>query len=113
MTITIGATPSSSIWTAVSWAAPASVIGQLISASNVPIDDNELKARTPDGRPTARRQLNTNVPAVLDHAEQGILARLAQIWRRLNDILSGMYTGVRCGGTPHSHHSYDAEDRKP
>ena len=76
-------------------------------------DSKPSKVPTPDGRPIDRGQLNTALPAALAEAEQGVLARLAGAYRRLNEVLSGMHTGVRCGGTPHSHHSYDTDDRKP
>ena len=67
---------------------------------------DDILVPTPDGKPLARAELNTAVPAFLANQQRGPLALLAVWYRRLNDILSGMYTGVRCGGTPHSHHHY-------
>lgn len=73
---------------------------------------SKTKAKTINGSPTPVAALNVDAPAVLANTERGPLARIARIYRRLNDVMSGMYTGVGCAGTPHSHHSYDEQDKK-
>jgi hypothetical protein len=79
-------------------------------SQNADAPQGDTRVPTLDGTPLARAQLNTAVPALLVSQQSGPLARLALWYRRLNDILSGMYTGVRCGGTPHSHHNYERPD---
>ena len=67
----------------------------------------ERKAKTIDGKPTPLTSLNVASPRVLANSKTGLLARIAKIYRRVNEVMSGMYTGVGCAGTPHEHHSYD------
>ena len=66
--------------------------------------------KTPDGKPTPLAAINTNVPTVL---VKGPLQRMANFNKKLNLVMAGMYTGVGCSGTPHSHHTYKEDaDRK-
>jgi len=66
----------------------------------------KARSKTVNGKPTPRSALNTEAPRVLVESSGGLLARVARLYRRLNEVMSGMYTGVGCAGTPHSHHSY-------
>jgi hypothetical protein len=72
---------------------------------------SELKAKTIDGAPTPLSSLNVDSPSVLEAPRAGPLARLSRIYRRLNDVMSGMYTGVGCAGTPHEHYHYDEQPK--
>lgn len=69
------------------------------------------KAKTIDGAPTPRSSINTESPKLLKNSRSGPLAGLAKIYKRLNEVMSGMYTGVGCAGTPHEHHSYDEKPK--
>ncbi|MFT6822542.1 MAG: hypothetical protein ACJA1Q_000326 [Pseudohongiellaceae bacterium] len=69
----------------------------------------EHKAKTINGAPTPLASLNVSSPSLLEDSKTGPLARLSSIYRRLNDVMSGMYTGVGCAGTPHEHHRYDEQ----
>jgi len=70
----------------------------------------EPKAKTVDGAPTPISSLNLSSPEILQNPKTGVLSRVAGFYRRLNEVMSGMYTGVGCSGTPHAHHSYDSEE---
>ena len=70
---------------------------------------SELKAKTIDGARTPLSSLNVDSPSVLEAPKAGPLARLSRIYSRLNDVMSGMYTGVGCAGTPHEHHRYEEQ----
>ena len=72
---------------------------------------SELKAKTIDGAPTPLSSLNVDSPSVLEDPKIGRLTRLSRIYRRLNDVMSGMYTGVGCAGTPHEHHRYEEQTK--
>ena len=72
---------------------------------------SELKAKTIDGAPTTLSSLNVDSPSVLEAPKAGPFARLSRIYRRLNDVMSGMYTGVGCAGTPHEHHRYEEQTK--
>ena len=67
---------------------------------------SEQKAKTINGAPTPLSSLNVGSASELDDSKTGLLARLSKIYRRLNDVMAGMYTGVGCAGTPHEHHYY-------
>lgn len=75
----------------------------------------EHKAKTINGAPTPLASLNVATPSVLENSKTGPLARVSRIYRRLNEVMSGMYTGVGCAGTPHEHHSFEeqTESEKP
>ena len=70
---------------------------------------SEQKAKTIDGAPTPLSAINVDPPSVLEDSKTGPLARLSRFYRRLNDVMAGMYTGVGCAGTPHEHHRYDEQ----
>ncbi len=72
----------------------------------------ENKAKTIDGAPIPISKLNVDTPNALKNPATGPLAKVSKFYKRLNDVMSGMYTGVGCAGTPHSHHSYP-ENKKP
>ena len=67
------------------------------------------KVKTVDGARTTLAELNTAVPTIIDHGQRGLLGRLAGAYRKLSLVMAGMYTGLSCGGTPNTHHSYEAE----
>ncbi len=62
-----------------------------------------------DGTPTPLSALNIGGGTALQPERR---QRLVEFYKNLNPFMAGMYTGVRCGGTPHGHHSYP-QDRKP
>ena len=64
------------------------------------------KVKTLDGRRTPVQSINTEVPAALQTDSSGILPAIGRIWKSLNLLMAGMYTGVGCSGTPHEDHSY-------
>ncbi len=64
------------------------------------------KAKTMDGDRTAVSALNIGGAKPLA-TEVGLMSRMALIYRRLNEVMAGMYTGVACSGTPNTHHRYD------
>ena len=68
--------------------------------------------KTVNGSPTSRSSLNLEPPISLKKVSAGPLVYLAQFYRRLNEVMSGMYTGVGCAGTAQSHHRYE-ESEKP
>jgi len=68
---------------------------------------SESKAKTLDGKRTRVDELNTALPQGLQEANRGLWGRIATAYRNLSQVMAGMYTGVGCSGTPHSHHSYD------
>jgi len=70
---------------------------------------SEQKAKTIDGAPTPLSSLIVESSSQLEDSKRGALARLSIIYRRLNDVMAGMYTGVGCAGTPHEHHHYDEQ----
>jgi len=72
---------------------------------------SKQKAKTIDGAPTPLSSLNVDSPSLLEDSKTGLFARLSRIYRRLNDVMSGMYTGVGCVGTPHQHHSFDEKPK--
>jgi hypothetical protein len=63
---------------------------------------------TMDGRRLELEQLNVGREGAASQASGGFLQRFR---RAVALFLAGMYTGVKCGGVPHSHHSYDRDDR--
>ena len=73
------------------------------------------KVKTIDAARTTVAELNTDVPAIMDLGQQGLRGRLASAYRNLSLVLAGMYTGLSCGGTPNTHHSYeeDPSGKKP
>ena len=71
----------------------------------------EEKTNTINGAPTPLASLNLDSPRVLEDSMTGPLSRLLRIYRRLNDVMSGMYTGVGCAGTPHEYHHYDEQPK--
>ncbi|MSR12579.1 MAG: hypothetical protein EXR84_12415 [Gammaproteobacteria bacterium] len=64
---------------------------------------------TLDGTPTPLSALNIGGGTALQPERR---QRLVEFYKNLNLFMAGMYTGVRCGGTPHGHHTYP-QDRKP
>jgi len=72
----------------------------------------EQKAKTLNGAPTPLSSLNVDSPSILVNSSSGLLARISKIYGRLNDVMSGMYTGVGCAGTPHEHHSFEEKPQR-
>ncbi len=73
---------------------------------------NEHKARTVDGERTRLQELNTGTTSGETEVmpeRAGIIARWRRFYRNLNLVLAGMYTGLTCHGTPHTHHTYSRQ----
>ena len=70
------------------------------------------RVKTLDGKRTSVQSINTEVPQSLQAGPGGLLSRIGRIYKSLNLIMAGMYTGVGCSGTPHADHSYQ-EVEKP
>ena len=66
--------------------------------------------KTLDGSRTPVKDLNTEVPELLQADKKGLFGRLAALYRNLSLVMAGMYTGLNCYGTPREHHSYNADD---
>lgn len=70
-------------------------------------------AKTMDGRPTSLNSLNTGEDVDQQDAVKSsfgslsVSGKLARVYKNLNLIMAGMYTGVGCAGTPLSEHSYE------
>ena len=62
------------------------------------------KVPTLDGRRTPVSDLNTGVDLKEQQPED--TGGLRGFFRKLNLVMAGMYTGLNCYGTPHTHHSY-------
>ena len=84
------------------------------------------KSKTLDGTRTRVQDLNTGVPFAseveLDGAggRETLRARLARLYKNLSLVMAGMYTGLNCYGTPHSHRveraaheNYNKPDNRP
>ena len=69
------------------------------------------KTKTLDGERTRVADLNIDLPFADDQVSQGLWSRLAKSCKNLSLFMAGMYTGVGCSGTPHTHHSYDESDK--
>jgi len=75
----------------------------------LPCDAAETgKVPTADGSRLEIEQLNVGEENDPNQPPPGILGR---IHRAVSLFLAGMYTGVKCSGIPHSHHTYDRDDR--
>ena len=69
---------------------------------------------TPDGEPLKVDQLNIgghkarsiNSPAA---RPKGLKGKMVSVYRVMSLFLAGMYTGVKCTGTPNRYHSYDSK----
>lgn len=66
----------------------------------------DKKARTVDGETTPISTLNTGVPQRLNSLHSSAQQKWVVLYRRVSEVLAGMYTGVGCAGTPRSYHSY-------
>lgn len=66
------------------------------------------KTATLNGRKTASKDLNTDSPKLLN-GRVGLLSKIGSVYRKVSEILAGMYTGVGCSGTAHEFHSYEEE----
>jgi len=62
--------------------------------------------QTPDGERIQVSQLNI---AAGKNGGKGNTNRFSRIFHSISLFLAGMYTGIRCGGTPNKYHSYDRE----
>jgi hypothetical protein len=67
------------------------------------------KTKTINVAHTSLASLNVGSPSILEDSMTRPLTRFSGIYRRLNDAMSGMYTGVGCAGTPHEHHRYEEQ----
>ncbi|MDE0733178.1 MAG: hypothetical protein OSB72_08985 [Gammaproteobacteria bacterium] len=57
--------------------------------------------------------MNTALPQSLRQSEKGILSIIARVYRSLSQIMTGMYTGVGCAGTPLEFHKFSDEKKTP
>jgi hypothetical protein len=73
----------------------------------------EPDLKTLDGERTRVEDMNLDVPLVSSAEPSGFLGRLAKIYKNLSLVMAGMYTGLNCYGTPHSHRKGDATKNKP
>ncbi len=84
------------------------------SASSDRVDTHrpdEDKVPTVDGARIEIAQINVGEQPDDVASGSGFLRRFR---RGLSLFLAGMYTGVKCGGVPHSHHTYgDDRDKRP
>jgi len=69
----------------------------------------EQKAKAINGKSTPPLFLIADSSSILKGSKAGSLDRLSRIYRRLNDVIAGMYTGVGCAGTLHEHHGCDEQ----
>jgi hypothetical protein len=72
---------------------------------------SEQKTKTISGAPTPLASLNVGSQRISEGSMTGPLARLSRIYRRLSDVMSGIYRGVGCPGTPHEHHRYEEQTK--
>ncbi|MCI5105853.1 MAG: hypothetical protein MRY76_04005 [Pseudomonadales bacterium] len=79
--------------------------------------DKSREIPTLDGKRTRVDQLNLGTAQSPDKTEQVPAGGLKRLFYRLNQVLAGMYTGLTCYGTPHSHRREavegDEESEKP
>jgi hypothetical protein len=71
--------------------------------------DNSREIPTLDGKRTRVSQLNLGATQSPDTTEEAPRGGLKLLFFRLNQVLAGMYTGLTCYGTPHSHRREMAE----
>ena len=72
---------------------------------------SEEKVKTLDGTRTRVDQLNMEPPFDPQLPASGIWGRISRSYKNLSLFMAGMYTGLGCGGTPNTHHSYDKNDK--
>jgi hypothetical protein len=79
--------------------------------------DKSREIPTLDGKRTRVDQLNLGAVQSSENSEQMPSGGLKLLFFRLNQVLAGMYTGLTCYGTPHSHRreagSGSQESEKP
>ena len=73
----------------------------------------ESDFRTLDGERTRVEDMNLDVPLVSSANVSGFAGRLTKIYKNLSLIMAGMYTGLNCYGTPHSHLKSNRPKNKP
>jgi hypothetical protein len=69
--------------------------------------------KTINQRPIQINELNTALPQSLRESEKGILSIIAKVYRGLLQIISGMYTGTGCGGSPLEFHKFSDKKKTP
>jgi len=86
-------------------------MGEQTQSTNSVSNRGDL-APTPDGARTEINELNTGVQAQETDEQGRPIGKLRRIWRNLNLVMAGMYTGLTCYGTPNERHSYrqDSDD---
>ena len=72
---------------------------------------SKQKTKTINVAPTPLASPNAGSPSILEDSMTRPLTRFSEIYRRLNDAMLGMYTGVGCAGTPHEHHRYEEQTK--
>ncbi|NQV69597.1 MAG: hypothetical protein HQ498_06180 [Pseudohongiella sp.] len=73
---------------------------------------SRTRTKTLDGTRTPVLDLNTDAPKFLQQQPGGLLTRVANVCKNLNLFMAGLYTGVGCSGTPHTHHVVDEAEKK-
>ncbi|MDD9891356.1 MAG: hypothetical protein OXU66_12035 [Gammaproteobacteria bacterium] len=73
----------------------------------------ERKHKTIDGERTAVSELNLETPFESASRSKGFMAKLVTVYKNLSLVMAGMYTGLNCYGTPHSHRATDEDGDKP
>ncbi|NKB31885.1 MAG: hypothetical protein GKR91_02170 [Pseudomonadales bacterium] len=71
------------------------------------------KQKTIDGERIAVADLNVEAPFAPNSDKKGLIAKLAAAYKNLSLVMAGMYTGLNCYGTPHSHRDADEDKNKP
>ena len=72
---------------------------------------NSEKAKTLDGERTSVEELSSNSEDTSEQRSPSMLSRITRAYKNLNLFMAGMYTGVGCSGTPHTHHSYKQTEK--
>ena len=71
------------------------------------------KQKTIDGERIPVAELNLEAPFPADKSKSGFLNKIAAAYKNLSLVMAGMYTGLNCYGTPHSHRDSDRDENKP
>jgi hypothetical protein len=64
------------------------------------------KMPTPNGERMRVSQLNLGAEPI---EGKGHNNRFSRVYHSISLFLAGMYTGIKCGGTPNKYHNYDRE----
>lgn len=70
------------------------------------------KQKTIDGERIVVADLNVEAPFAPASEKKGLIAKLALAYKNLSLLMAGMYTGLNCYGTPHSHRETEGDENK-